>query len=88
MDLPSAQNRIVIDDFDHTSGITNDPVGRDGPARVPYQISPWSIEAFRVQTSSAPAENGRAGAAVISVVTKSGAQHFTVLDTVSSVTVR
>ena len=37
MDLPSAQNRILIDGFDHTSSITGDPVGREGPSRVPYQ---------------------------------------------------
>lgn len=76
MDLPSAQNRIVIDDFDHTSGITNDPVGREGPSRVPYQLSQWSVEAFRIQTNGAPAENGRGGAAVFSVVTRSGANTF------------
>ena len=73
MNLPSAQNRLVIDGFDHTSGITNDPVGREGPSRVPYQVSQWSVEAFRIQTSGAPAENGRAGASVIDVVTQSGA---------------
>jgi len=76
MDLPSTQNRIVIDNFDHTSGITNDPIGREGPSRVPYQLSQWSVQAFRIQTNSAPAENGRAGAALVSVVTRSGANAF------------
>ena len=76
MDLPSAQNRLVIDGFDHTSGITGDPVGREGPSRVPYQLSQWSVDAFRVQTNGAPAENGRAGASVINVVTRSGANAF------------
>src|SRR5438874_1745005 len=33
MDLPSAQNRILIDGFDHTSSITGDPIGREGPSR-------------------------------------------------------
>jgi hypothetical protein len=73
MDLPSAQNRILIDGFDHTSSITGDPVGNGGPLRVPYQVSQWSVQAFRIHTNGAPAENGRAGAAVINVVTKSGA---------------
>jgi len=76
MDLPSAQNRVVIDGFDHTSGITGDPVGREGPSRVPYQLSQWSVDAFRIQTNGAPAENGRAGASVINVVTRSGANAF------------
>ena len=76
MALPSAQNRILIDGFDHTSSITGDPAGGEGPSRVPYQLSQWSVEGFRVETSGAPAENGRAGAAVINVITKSGANAF------------
>jgi hypothetical protein len=76
MDLPSAQNRIVIDGFDYTSSITGDPIGGEGPLRVPYQLSQWSVEAFRVQTNAAPAENGRAAAAAIDVATKSGANAF------------
>ena len=76
MDLPSTQNRVLIDGFDHTSSITGDPLGAEGPLRVPYQLSQWSVQAFRVQTDAAPAENGRAGAAVINVVTKSGANAF------------
>jgi Carboxypeptidase regulatory-like domain/TonB dependent receptor-like, beta-barrel len=76
MDLPSAQNRVLIDGFDHTSSITGDPLGAEGPLRVPYQLSQWSVQAFRVQTNAAPTENGRAGAAVISVVTKSGTNAF------------
>ena len=73
MDLPSAQNRIVIDGFDHTSSITGYPIGAEGPLRIPYQLSQSSVEAFRVQPNGAPAENARAGAAAINVATKSGA---------------
>jgi Carboxypeptidase regulatory-like domain/TonB dependent receptor-like, beta-barrel len=76
MDLPSAQNRVLIDGLDHTSSITGEPFGAEGPLRVPYQLSQWSVEALRVQTNGAPAENGRAGAAVISVATKPGANAF------------
>ena len=76
MNLPSTQNRLLIDGFDHTSGITNDPLGREGPARVPYQLSQWSVQAFRVQTNAAPAQNGRAAAALIDVATKAGANAF------------
>ena len=72
MDLPSTQSRVLIDGFDHTSSITGEPVGREGPARVPYQLSQWAVEAFRIHTNSSPAEIGRAGAAVISVATKAG----------------
>ena len=76
MDLPSIQNRLLIDGFDHTSSITGEPIGAEGPQRVPYQLSRWSVQALRVQTSAPPAENGRGGAAVISVATKSGANAF------------
>ncbi len=76
MALPSTQNRVVIDGFDHTSSITGEPVGGEGPARVPYQLSQWAVSAFRVNISAAPAEIGRAGAAVIDVVTQSGANRL------------
>ena len=76
MALPSTQNRIVIDGFDHTSSITGEPVGREGPARVPYQLSQWAVNAFRINISGSPAEIGRAGASVINVVTKSGANQL------------
>jgi hypothetical protein len=76
MDLPSAQNRILIDGFDHTSSITGEPIGAEGPQRIPYQLSQWSVQAFRVQTNGAPADNGRAGGAAINVATKAGANDF------------
>ena len=76
MNLPSTQNRLLIDGFDHSSGITNDPIGREGPSRVPYQVSQWSVQAFRVQTNAAPAQNGRAAAGLIDVATKAGANAF------------
>src|SRR5215510_731820 len=34
MALPSTQNRIVIDGFDHTSSMTGEPIGGEGPLRV------------------------------------------------------
>jgi len=76
MALPSTQTRIVIDGFDHTSSITGEPSGGEGPLRVPYQLSQSTVEALRVQTNGAPAENGRAAAASINVATKSGANAF------------
>jgi len=76
MDLPSTQNRIVIDGFDHTSSITGEPMGAEGPLRIPYQLSQSSVAALRIQTNGAPAENGRGGAAAINVATKAGANAF------------
>ena len=76
MQLPSAQNRLVVDGFDHTSSITGEPIGRDGPARAPYQFSQATVDAYRIETNAAPAENGRGGAAVFNVVTRSGANAF------------
>src|SRR5882672_471273 len=67
--LSSTQNRVVIDGFDHTSSITGEPVGGEGPARVPYQLSQWAVDAFRININGSPAEIGRAGAAVINVAT-------------------
>src|SRR6185503_8286855 len=60
--LPSGQNRLVVDGFDHTSSITGEPVGREGPGRAPYQFSQETVDAYRVETNAAPAENGRGGA--------------------------
>jgi len=76
MDLPATQNRLVIDGFDHTSSITGEPAGREGPARVPYQLSEWAVSAFRINISGSLAEVGGAGAAVINVVTKAGANQL------------
>jgi hypothetical protein len=76
MDLPSEQNRIVIDGFDHTSSITGHPMGGESPLRIPYQLSQSSVDALRVQTNGPPADNGRTGAAAIDVATKSGANAF------------
>jgi hypothetical protein len=72
MDLPASQSRVVIDGFDHTSSLTGEPEGREGPARVLYPLSPSMVQAFRIHTNGSPAEIGRAGGAVISVVTRAG----------------
>src|SRR5258705_4796041 len=51
-------------------------MGREGPSRAPYQLSQAAVDAYRIETNGAPAENGRAGAAVFNVVTRSGANAF------------
>ena len=72
MNLPSSQNRVVVDGFDHTSSITGEPLGVEGPMRVPYQVSEEAIEGLRIQTNAATAEVGHAAAATFNVVTRAG----------------
>ena len=72
MNLPSYENRLVIDGFDHTSSLSGQPLGGDGPNRIPYQLSQASIEGFRLETNGAPAEVGGAAAATFDIVTRSG----------------
>jgi hypothetical protein len=76
MNLPSTQNRLVIDGMDHTSGITGEPVGGEGMLRVPYEVSYASIAAMRVHVSGAPADTGGAAGGIFDVVTRSGANAF------------
>jgi hypothetical protein len=73
MDQPTALNRVVIDGFDHTSSLTGEPYGTVGVNATPSQLSQEAVRELRVDTNGYPAEAGRAGAGVISVVTKSGA---------------
>ena len=46
--------------------------GRTGSGRAPYQFSQDAVKEFQVNSNSFSAEYGRAGGAVINVVTKSG----------------
>ncbi len=72
MDQPSALNRVIIDGFDHTSSLTGEPYGTLGVNATPSQLSEAAVREIRVDTNGYPAEGGRAGAGVFSVVTKSG----------------
>ena len=72
MNQSSALNRIVIDGFDHTSSLTGEPLGTLGVNATPSQLSQAAVRELRVDTNGYPAEAGRAGAGVFSVVTKSG----------------
>ena len=76
MNLPGFENRLVIDGFNHTSSITGEPIGGDGPEHVPYQLSQESMEAFRIETNGAPAEVGGAAAGTFNVVTRSGSNNL------------
>jgi len=72
MDQSSALNRVVIDGFDHTSSLTGEPYGTLGVDATPSQLSEAAVRELRIETNGYPAEAGRAGAGVFSVVTKSG----------------
>ncbi|MFY9906933.1 MAG: carboxypeptidase regulatory-like domain-containing protein [Terriglobales bacterium] len=62
-------NSFLIDGEDNNNGFYAQASGR---YHAPYQFSDEVIQEFRVQSSGYGAESGRAGGAVINVVTKSG----------------
>jgi outer membrane receptor protein involved in Fe transport len=67
------QSSFLVDGADNNNGFFAQARGR---YRAPYQFSNESVQEFRVNTNSYGAELGRAGAAVINVVTKSGSNQF------------
>ena len=60
---------FLVDGGDNNNGFFAQAMGR---YRAPYQFSNEVVQEFRVQSSGYGAESGRAGGAVINVVTKSG----------------
>jgi hypothetical protein len=60
---------FLVDGADNNNGFYAQARGR---YRAPYQFSDEVIQEFRVQSSGYGAESGRAGGAVVNVVTKSG----------------
>jgi hypothetical protein len=62
-----------VDGGDNNNGFYAQASGR---YRAPYQFSDEVIQEFRVQSSGYGAESGRAGGAVVNVVTKSGTNHW------------
>ncbi len=69
-------NNLQVDGTDNNNSFFGQALGRTGTGRAPYQFSVDSVEEFQVNSSSFSAEFGRAGGAVINVVTKSGANDF------------
>jgi len=65
-------NSLVIDGADNNNTFFGQTTGRTGSGRAPYQFSQDAVKEFQVNSSSFSAEYGRAGGAVINVVTKSG----------------
>ena len=64
-------NSLQVDGVDNNNTFFGQSFGRTG-VRPPYQFSEESVQEFQVNQNGFSAEFGRAGGAVINVVTKSG----------------
>src|SRR5207244_10941904 len=65
-------NSIVVDGADNNNTFVGQSLGRTGSGRAPYQFSQDAVKEFQVNANCYSAEYGRAGGAVINVITKSG----------------
>jgi outer membrane receptor protein involved in Fe transport len=68
-------NSLQVDGVDNNNTFFGQALGRGG-VRPPYQFSEESVQEFQVNQNGFSAEFGRAGGAVINVVTKSGTNAF------------
>ncbi len=67
------QNSFLVDGGDFNNGFFSQARGL---YRAPYPVSTEVVEEFRVSSNTYGVELGRAGGAVVNVVTKSGSNHF------------
>ncbi|HKB66887.1 MAG TPA: TonB-dependent receptor [Pyrinomonadaceae bacterium] len=68
-------NSLQVDGVDNNNTFFGQALGRGG-VRPPYQFSEESVQEFQVNQNGFSAEFGRAGGAVINVVTKAGTNDF------------
>ncbi|HKR59974.1 MAG TPA: carboxypeptidase regulatory-like domain-containing protein, partial [Pyrinomonadaceae bacterium] len=68
-------NSLQVDGTDNNNTFFGQSLGRTG-TRPPYQFSEESVQEFQVNQNGFAAEFGRAGGAVINVVTKSGTNQW------------
>ena len=68
-------NSLQVDGADNNNTFFGQSFGRTG-TRPPYQFSEESVQEFQVNQNGFSAEFGRAGGAVINVVTKSGSNQW------------
>ncbi len=69
-------NSLTIDGTDNNNTFFGQTLGRTGSGRAPYQFSEDAVQEFQVNTNGYSAELGRAGGAIVNVVTKSGGNKF------------
>jgi hypothetical protein len=67
------QNSFLVDGGDFNNGFFSQARGL---YRAPYPVSTEVVQEFRVSSNAYGVELGRAGGAVVNVVTKSGSNHF------------